>query len=176
MCLEPVSSGAEMVVDGPGALPLLLCCRSLVPKAIYYSNKNAWSNLVHEIHLGIYGWIQFSAIPGMKPLSCPSQFILWQGAVKNNFQEKKLFHRGSTLGFVRLFAAAAATSIHFWRLEGHAGTLCISVWICNTWCNLMQEIQFLGGSNLTHAHSNAVICKCFKYGRRDLELCHTYIL
>ena len=36
------------------------------------------------------------------------------------------------------------------------------VWIhCSTWSNLMQEIQFLefrGGSNSTHAHSNYLIC------------------
>ena len=32
--LEAVSSGAEVAVDGPGALPLLLCCRSMVAKAI----------------------------------------------------------------------------------------------------------------------------------------------
>ena len=30
----------------------------------------------------------------MKPLSCPSQFILWQQrAVKNNFQEKEPSHK-----------------------------------------------------------------------------------
>ena len=34
MGLEAVSSGAEVAVDGPGALPLLLCCRSMVAKAI----------------------------------------------------------------------------------------------------------------------------------------------
>ena len=47
----------------------------------------------------------------MKLLSCPSQFILWQErAVKKNFQEKYLiYHKCSTLEFVRLFAAAAAT-------------------------------------------------------------------
>ena len=32
--LEGVSSGAEVAVDGPGALPLLLCYRSMVAKAI----------------------------------------------------------------------------------------------------------------------------------------------
>ena len=55
MRLKAVSSGAEMVVDGPSAIPVLVCCRSLVPKAIYYSNKNARSNLVQEIQLEIYG-------------------------------------------------------------------------------------------------------------------------
>ena len=45
----------------------------------------------------------------MKPLSCPSQFILWQQRGKNNFQEKELSHKCSTLVFVRLFVAAAAT-------------------------------------------------------------------
>ena len=32
--LKAVSSGAEVAIDGPGALPLLLCCRSVVAKAI----------------------------------------------------------------------------------------------------------------------------------------------
>ena len=32
--LEAVSSGAEVVVDGPGVFPLLLCCRSMVAKVI----------------------------------------------------------------------------------------------------------------------------------------------
>ena len=51
--------------------------------------------------------IQFSAIPGMKRLSCPSQFVLYgQRAINNNFQEKEL---SSTLAFVRLHVAAAAT-------------------------------------------------------------------
>ena len=46
----------------------------------------------------------------MKPLSCPSQFILsQQSAVKNNFQEKELSHKCLAFGFVRLFVAAAAT-------------------------------------------------------------------
>ena len=34
VCLETMSSGAEVIVDGPGALPLLLCCRSMVAKEI----------------------------------------------------------------------------------------------------------------------------------------------
>ena len=34
MRLEAVSSGAEVAVNGPGALSLLLCCRSVVAKAI----------------------------------------------------------------------------------------------------------------------------------------------
>ena len=34
VCLEAVSSGAEVAVDGPGALPLHLCCISMVAKAI----------------------------------------------------------------------------------------------------------------------------------------------
>ena len=68
----------------------------------------------------------------MKPLSCPSQFILWQQrVVKNNFhserevkkdfQEKELSHKCSTLELVRLFVAATATVYqepHFWRTEG----------------------------------------------------------
>ena len=32
--LEAVLSGAEMAVDGPDALPLLLCCRSMVAKRL----------------------------------------------------------------------------------------------------------------------------------------------
>ena len=28
--LEALSSGAEMVVDGPGAVPLLVCCRFML--------------------------------------------------------------------------------------------------------------------------------------------------
>ena len=28
VCLEAVSSGAEVVVDGPGAIPLLLCLQT----------------------------------------------------------------------------------------------------------------------------------------------------
>ena len=48
-----------------------------------------------------FGLIQFSPIQGMKPLSCPGQFILLQQrAVKNNFQEKELSHECSTLVFV----------------------------------------------------------------------------
>ena len=111
----------------------------------------------------------------MKPLSCPSQFILWQQrAVKNNFQEKELSHNCSTLVFIWLFVAEAATVYqepHFWRTEGqeHFAFLLdqknFCVWIpCNAWSNLTQEIQFLefmGGSNLTHAHSNYLICMCF---------------
>ena len=53
------------------------------------------------------------------------------------------------------------------------GTACISIWSpkflriwihCSPWSNLTQEIQFLeftGGSNLTHAHSNYLICMRF---------------
>ena len=55
----------------------------------------------------------------MKRLSCPSQFVLYgQRAINNNFQEKEL---SSTLAFVRLHVAAAATvhqEPHFWRTEG----------------------------------------------------------
>ena len=51
----------------------------------------------------------------MKPLSCPSQFILWQPrAVKNNFQEKEIYHKCSTLEFVRLFGATGK--------QGNVGT------------------------------------------------------
>ena len=56
--------------------------------------------------------------------------------------------------------------------ELKARNSCISVWtkiftfesIATQWFNLTQEIQFLefmGGSNLTHAHSNDLICMCF---------------
>ena len=69
-----------------------------------------------------FGLIQFSAIPGMKPLGCPSQFLLWQPReVKNNFQEKELSHKCSTLGRLSDFVATAATVFqlpHFWRTEG----------------------------------------------------------
>ena len=34
MGLEAVSSGAEMAVDRPGAVPLLFCCRSMLAKVI----------------------------------------------------------------------------------------------------------------------------------------------
>ena len=49
-----------------------------------------------------------------------------------------------------------------WR----TGTCCISVWPnhCSAWSNLMQKIQFLefmGGSNSTHTHSNYLICMHF---------------
>ena len=84
-------------------------------------------------------------------------------AVKNNFQEKELSHICSTLVLVRLFVAAAATvyqESHFWRTEGQELLhLCVTKNY-----NLTQEIQFLefmGGSNLTHAHSNYLICMHF---------------
>ena len=59
----------------------------------------------------------------MKPLSCPSQFILWQQrVVKNNFQEKELSHKCSTLACLEYFLHAAAATVyqeaHFWRTEG----------------------------------------------------------
>ena len=34
VCLEVVSSGAEVAIDEQAALPLVLCCRSMVAKAI----------------------------------------------------------------------------------------------------------------------------------------------
>ena len=60
---------------------------------------------------------------GMEPLSSPSQFILWQErAVKDNFKEKELSHKHSTLVLVRLFVAAASTiftkHLIIWRTEG----------------------------------------------------------
>ena len=73
-------------------------------------------------------------------------------------------------GVWRLFVAAAATLYqenHFWRTEGQELLhLCnqklLYIWIhCSAWSNLMQEVQFLefmGGSNLMHAHSNYLIC------------------
>ena len=111
----------------------------------------------------------WSTIPGMKPLSGPSQFILWQQRVVN-FQEKELSHKCSTSAFERLFVAAAATVYqepHFWRTEGHKLFSSIwpkifHIWIhCKAWYNLTQDIEFMGGSNLTHAHSNYWICVCF---------------
>ena len=54
-----------------------------------------------------------------QPLSCPSQFFLWQQrAVKNNFQEKELSHKYSTLVLARLFVATVYQEPHFWRTEG----------------------------------------------------------
>ena len=50
VCLETVSSGAEVVVDGPGALPLLLCCRSMVAKVI----KQRFRSLSY-IHFRTFG-------------------------------------------------------------------------------------------------------------------------
>ena len=54
----------------------------------------------------------------MKPLSCPSHFILWQQrAVKNIFQEKELSHKCSTLDILLLAAATVHQESHFWRTE-----------------------------------------------------------
>ena len=98
---------------------------------LYLFKWNAWSNLVQDIQFREFmggslcklplGLIEFSPIPGMKPLSCSSQFILCQQkAINNNFQEKELSHKCSTLVFVRLFVAATATVYqepHFWTTE-----------------------------------------------------------
>ena len=46
----------------------------------------------------------------MKPLGCPSQFILGQQrAIKNNFRDKGTSYKCSTLEFVRIFVSVAAT-------------------------------------------------------------------
>ena len=149
---------------------------------------NVWSNLAQEtqfwefidgfnlaqVQIINFGLIQFSAILGMKPISCSSQFILWQQkAVKNNFKKKELFHKWFTLVFVRLFVAALAIvyqESHFWRTEGQEFLhLCVNKNFsclnhCNAWSNLMQEIQFLKfmvGSSLTHAHLHYLFCMHF---------------
>ena len=60
-----------------------------------------------------FGLIQFSAIPGTKPLSCPSH--------DNKGCPGDLSHNSSTLALVRLFVAALATvnqGPHFYRTEG----------------------------------------------------------
>ena len=60
-----------------------------------------------------FGLIQFSAIPGTKPLSCPSH--------DNKGCPGDLSHNSSTLALVRPFVAALATVYqepHFWSTEG----------------------------------------------------------
>ena len=76
-------------------------------------------------------------------------------------------------GVCKTFAVAAADTARTSLLERwRPGTLHISVWpknfrvwiYCSAWSNLTQEIQFLefiGGSNSTHAHLNYLICMCF---------------
>ena len=80
-------------------------------------------------------------------------------ATKNNFQEKGLSHKFSTWVFVRHFVSGAFTVYqepHFWRTDGQELFALIS-----------QFLEFMGGSNLTHAHSNYLICIClYKYGTR----------
>ena len=60
-------------------------------------------------------------------------FVATKG-VKNNFQEKELSHKCSTLAFVRLFVATAATVYqepHFWRTEGQELLhLCVTIDFC----------------------------------------------
>ena len=63
---------------------------------------------ISKLALNNFELIQFNAIPGMKLLSCPSQFLWQQRAVKNNFQANELSHKHSTLVLVRLFVAAAS--------------------------------------------------------------------
>ena len=74
-------------------------------------------------------------------------------------------------GCLQDFVAAAATiyqELPFWtRLwtEGqellHSAEI-FRVWIhCNALSNLTEEIQLMGGSNLTHAHSNYFTCMRF---------------
>ena len=85
----------------------------------------------------------------MKPLSWPSQFILWQQrAVKTYFQENSLSHKCFTLVFKRDSVAVAATVYqehHFWPWLRTEGQELFAFWIlaCNTWSFSMQQIQFL---------------------------------
>ena len=91
----------------------------------------------------------------MKPLSWPSQFILWQQrAVKTYFQENSLSHKCFTLVFKRVSVAVAATVYqehHFWpRLRSEDQELFAFLFknpfesiACNTWSFSMQQIQFL---------------------------------
>ena len=52
-----------------------------------------------------FGVIQFSATPEMKPLSCPSQYR----GQSRTIPGERAFHNCSTLEFVRLYVAVAAT-------------------------------------------------------------------
>ena len=80
----------------------------------------------------------------MKPPSCPSLYILWQQkAVKNNFQEKELmFYFGICKTFASLcdhkffMFESIATDDLIWR----------------------KKFEIMGKSDLTHAHSNDLIC------------------
>ena len=78
-------------------------------------------------------------------------------------------------GVCKTFVVAAAATVyqepHFLRDDGQKlfafllDQKIFRVWIhCSTWSNLTQEIQFLefmGGSNSVHAHSNYLICMRF---------------
>lgn len=93
----------------------------------------------------ILGWSNF--VQGMKPLSWPSQFSIWQQrAVVNNFHLKELFHV-LTQCLKRLFVAAATTlyqESHFWaglRTEELFAFLFWpeNFWIhCNTWSKKLE--------------------------------------
>ena len=91
----------------------------------------------------------------MKPLSCPSHFILWQQGWSRTISRRKSYPINVLpWAFERLFVAVAATVYqepHFWtrlRTDWKPRTPCISVlsqknvhvWIhCNAWSNLTQE-------------------------------------
>ena len=111
--------------------------------------------------------IQSSAVPRMKPLSCPSQFILWQQRmVKNNFQEKEASH--SILVFQRHFVTTCcyymSTTLLLEKTEHwNPGILRISAWSKNNFscwihCNQQSTRNSIHGmyewSSLTPAHSN----------------------
>ena len=73
-------------------------------------------------------------------------------------------------GVCETFVVAAAATVyqepHFYRGEGqeHFALLFDQIIFIAVWSNLTQEIQFLefiGGSNSTHAHLNYLICMCF---------------
>ena len=77
-----------------------------------------------------FGLIQFIATPGMKPLSCPRQFI-WgqQRVVKNNFQEKRAISYMFYFGACKTFCCCSCyylprtSSLENWR-PGTLASLC----------------------------------------------------
>ena len=115
--------------------------------------------------LGVLGWSNLAQYQEWRLSVVPVILVLQQPrVVKNNFQEKELPYHCSTLAFVRLFVAAAATvhqGTHFWRLE----TFCICLTKNFSFLNPLQRMiqsnsipGILGWSNLMHAHSNYLIC------------------
>ena len=85
---------------------------------------------LHKSPLINFGLIQFSTLPGMKSLSCPSHFffVTTKGS-QEQFPGEKAIPKCSSLVFVRLFVASTTTVYqepHFWRTEGQV-LFCISV-------------------------------------------------